>query len=99
MINSDMRLYNYYLIGEPDAYGQPQMPAKDAAANGQIKMAAYTTSQGIQDSAAYINAVYVGITHDEGVNEKYLIEVDGQRLKVLYVQPKGRFKQVFMARM
>lgn len=50
MINVDMRDYNYYLYGENNAYGQPQLSAE---AQGTVKMAIYTVSQSIQDNILY----------------------------------------------
>ncbi len=95
MINADMRLYNFFTIGEPNAYGQPQMPAKDAEPVGQVKMAINTSSQGIQDNVNYKDCNYIGLTHAE-VDDTYIIEYGNERLKVLYVNPKGRYKQVFL---
>ena len=95
MINADMRSYNYFTLGEKNSYGQPQMPAKDAAPEGQIKMAINTSSQGIQDNVKYKDCSYVGLTHAE-VNDTYIIQYGNERLKVQYVNPKGRLKQVFM---
>ena len=96
MINADMRHYNYFTIGEPNAYGQLQMPAPDAEPVGTIKMAINTTSQSIQDNIKYKDASYIGLTQDADVKDTYIIQVENERLKVLYVQPKGRYKQVYM---
>ena len=97
MITTDMRLYNYFTIGEPNAYGQPQLPAADATPDGTIQMAIYITSQSIQDNINYKDAAYIGLTHDANVDDTYIIQYENERLKVLYVQPKGRYKQVFMS--
>lgn len=93
MINADVREYAYYTYGDRDGYGQPAL-SKDV--QGTIKMALYTTSQAIQNNIAYNNASFVGLTHDSKVNDTYVIRFGEKRLKVLYVQPKGRYKQVFM---
>lgn len=96
MINSKMRLYDYYTFGENNEYGQPQL-SQDA--QGSIKMAINITSQYIQDNIQYKNATYVGLTHDADVNDKYVIQYGNIKLKVLYVNPSGRMKQVFMGEM
>ena len=96
MINADMREYEYYTYGDSDSYGQPAL-SKDV--QGTIKMAIYTTAQAIQDNIAYKNASYVGLTHNSKVNDTYVIKYEDKRLKVLYVQQKGRYKQVFMGDM
>ncbi len=96
MINADMRTYNYFTLGEDNGYGQPQMPGKDAEPVGQVKMAIYTTSQYIQDNINYSGATYLGLTNAL-LDDTYLIEYGEKLLKVLYVQPRGRMRQVFMA--
>lgn len=90
-----MRLYNYWTIGEPNAYGQPQMPDKEAEPVGQIRIAINSSSLGTQDNIKYKDATYIGLTHAQ-VNDTYIIEFEEERLKVLYVNPKGRLKQVFL---
>lgn len=93
MINADMRLYDYYTIGAPDAYGQPAL-SEDI--KGSVKMAINITSQSTQDNINYKNAAYIGLTYDT-VNDTFVIQYGEQKLKVLYVNPKGRLKQVFLA--
>ena len=93
MINRDMRTYNYFTFGENDAYGQP---ALSETPKGTIKLAIYTSSQTIQDNINYKDCSYVAITHDAKVNDTYVIEKDKERLKVLYVNDNGRFKQLFL---
>ena len=93
MINADMRAYNYYLYGNDNGYGQPQI---SDTVQGALKMAINITSQSIQENILYNGAQYVGITHAY-IDDKYVIQYGDRKLKVLYVNPKGRFKQVFMA--
>ena len=94
MISREMKTYNFSTIGATNEYGQPQVSAEP---QGQIKMAIYTTSQGVQDNVNYSGANYIGLTNDD-VSDTYIIEYEQERLKVLYIQPKGRYKQVFMVR-
>lgn len=98
MISADMRFYNYFTIGEANGYGQPQMPSKDALPDGQIKMTINTISQGIADTIKYKEASYIGLTH-ANVDDTYIIEFNGERLKVLYINPKGKYKQVYLGAM
>jgi hypothetical protein len=93
MINADMRLYNYFTFGALDGYGQPQLSAE---AQGKIKMAINITSQAIQDNINYKDCSYIGLTH-AAITDEYVIEYEGAKLKVLYINPKGRLKQVFLA--
>ena len=95
MISADMRLYNYFTIGAADSYGQPQMPAADAEPEGTIKMAINASSLTIQDNIKYKDFDYIGLTRAE-VKDTYIIDYNGERLKVLYVNAFGRLKQVFM---
>lgn len=96
MINAQMRQYEYYTYGEQNAYGQQQLSAEP---QGVIKMAINITSQNTQDNILYNNSTYIGLTTDAEVNDAYVIQYEKERLKVMYVNPMGRFKQVFMARM
>lgn len=94
MINADMRNYNYFTYGEPDEYGQRKLSEE---AQGTIKMAINNTSQSIQGNIKYKDATYLGLTQAE-VNDTYVIDYGEEGLlKVLYVNPHGRYKQVFMA--
>ena len=92
MINADMRLYDYFTIGDSNGYGQPTI-SEDV--KGQIKMAIYITSQSVQDNVNYLDAQYVGLTH-ANVDDTYIIQYGEERLKVLYINPTGRLKQVFL---
>ncbi len=99
MITTDLRTYNYYSIGNNDGYGQATI-IKDENGNpviqGSIKIAINITSQGVQDNINYKDAQYIGLTQGE-VNDKFVIDYEGSMLKVLYINPKGRYKQVFMS--
>ena len=92
MINADMRLYDYFTLGNKDEYGQPTLSDTPV---GQIKMSINITSQNVQDNINYVNAQYIGLTN-ANVDDTYIIQYGDRRLKVLYVNPKGRMKQVFM---
>jgi hypothetical protein len=92
MINADMRVYDYFTFEEENEYGAPQLSTE---VKGAIKIAINTTSQAIQDNIRYKDATYIGLTHAE-VDDTFVIQYGEERLKVLYVNPKGRYKQVFM---
>lgn len=96
MIYADMRPYDYLTFGEMNDYGQPKLSDEP---RGQVRLAVYTVSQSAQDNVLYENATYIGLTNDAEIDDKYVILYGNERLKVLYVQPKGRYKQVYMARM
>lgn len=95
MINADMRLYDYYTIGANNAYGQPQMPKATDTPVGQIRIAIYTSSPSIQDNINYKDCSYIGLTQAE-VKDTFVIRYGEELLKVLYINPNGRFKQVFL---
>lgn len=93
MINADMRLYNYFTLGTENEYGQQTISDEPV---GQVRMAINISSQVVQDNINYTGATYVGLTHAK-VDDTYVIEYGEERLKVLYVNNKGRLNQVFMA--
>ena len=93
MINADMRIYDYYTYGNKDAYGQPQLSTE---VKGSVKMAINISSQSIQDNINYKDANYIGLTHAL-LDDTFVIQYGDKKLKVLYVNPKGRLKQVFLA--
>lgn len=93
MINADMRTYDYFTFGDSSGYGQPQLSNE---VKGSVKMAINLTSQAVQENINYKDASYVGLTHC-AVNDKMVIKYENTLLKVLYVNPKGRLKQVFLS--
>jgi hypothetical protein len=92
MINVDMRTYDYFTFGAQDAYGQSIL---SDTAQGTIKMAIYNTSTNVQDNINYTDCNYIGLTTAQ-LDDSYVIQYETEKLKVQYVQPKGRFKQVFL---
>lgn len=95
MINTNFRTYDFFTFGELDAYGQPTL-SKDP--KGKVKMAITTTSQNVQDNVLYTGASYMGLTHDKAVNDTYVIDYNGTKLKVLYVAAQGRLRAVFLSK-
>lgn len=94
MINANMHSYSFFTFGEKDAYGQIRSSEEPV---GTIKIAITNISTTIGETIKYKDATYLGLTRDAKVNDTYVIEYEGQKLKVLYIIPKGRLKQVFMA--
>jgi hypothetical protein len=88
-----MHLYDYYTYSEANGYGQPTL---SSTVQGTIKIAVYNSSTAIQDNIKYKDCSYVGITHDKAVNDSYVIQYGNEKLKVQYVNPQGRYKQVFL---
>lgn len=95
MINANMRLYDYFTFGEDNGYGSPQLSSD---VKGTVKMAISISSQAVQENIKYKGATYVGLTHDN-VEDNFVISYKGEKLKVLYVNPEGRYNQVFMCEM
>lgn len=90
MIRRDMKPYEYELIGERDAYGQPTLLD---GVQGTINMAVYVSTQAEGGSILYTDADYIGLTNDASITDKMLIDYEGHKLKVLHVQTKGRHIQ------
>lgn len=95
MISLNMRSYDYFTYGAPNAYGQPQLSKEPV---GKVKLSIYTTSQSVQENINYSSANYIALTHDRNINDSYVIQYGELKLKVLYVNPQGRFNQVFLAK-
>lgn len=87
-----MKLYSFHRLGELDAYGQPQLSVFE----GEIKMAINILSKNTQDNILYEGASYIGLTQ-AAIDDSYIIQYGEEKLKVLYVYPKGRYKQVFLS--
>lgn len=95
MINSQMKNYSYYTLDTNDEYGQPQQ----VKADDTIKMAINFVTESIQENPLYSGAQYTGLTLNKNINASYIIQYGDEKLKVLFVNPSGRYKQVFLARM
>ena len=95
MISTDVRTYNYLAIGDKDEYGQP---IASTEVKGSIKMAIYISSQTVQDNINYQDCSYIGLTTDKSVNDKMVVLYGSEKLKVQYVNPRGRYYQVFLKR-
>ena len=95
MINAQMKDYNYRVYEETNNYGQPTL----SEIKGKVKLAINLASQTTQDNILYQDCSYTGLTNDAAINDTYVVEYDKEQLKVRYVNPMGRFKQVFMSRM
>lgn len=93
MINTKMRLYEYFTYGEPDEYGQSVLSQNPV---GAIKLSISNISTATTDSIKYKDADYIGLTLAK-VDDTYVIKYNDQMLKVRYVIPDGRYKQVFMS--
>ena len=98
MIFSNMRYYDYWKVSVNEAYGQEVIPDANEPIAGKVKLSIYPTSTGTQENILYANCSYVGLTYDAEIDDKYIIHKDKERLKVMYIQPVGRYKQVFMKR-
>jgi hypothetical protein len=90
-----MRDYSFYTLDGTDAYGQPQ--TTDIV--GSVKMAIYLYTQNVTDSIKYRECTYIGFTTDKSIGDNYIINYGKERLKVLYVNPVGRFRQVYLKEM
>lgn len=93
MINNEMRLYNYYTFGDKDEYGQPALSVEPV---GQARIAIFLSTQTVQDNINYSSANYVGLTHAL-LDDSCVIDFGGKLLKVLYIDTKSRYKQLYLA--
>lgn len=95
MITRDMRYYSYSTFGADNGYGQPALSNEPV---GMIKISVHLLNQATQDNVLYNGATYVGLTMG-AVDDSFVIHYKDKNLKVLYVNPYGRYKQVFLAEM
>lgn len=95
MINAQMKTYSYSTLGEKDAYGQPVTSQEPS---GTVKMAIHIAAQSVSDTIRYSDCEYTGVTLSQ-VEDTWIIHYGEERLKVLYVNPQGRYNQVFLKRM
>lgn len=96
MINTNMRFYDYLLLRNKDTYGQLPPPKITDTPAGIIRMAINISSQTIQDNINYKGCNYIGLTKDK-ITDKYFIKYENRLLKVLYINPMGKYKQVFLS--
>lgn len=97
MINSQMKDYTYSIYSEQDnEYGERTIAA---SGGGVVKMAINLMNNQIVDNALYKTANYIGLTFSSVISDTCVIDYEGEKLKVLYVVPQGRMKQVFLSRM
>ena len=92
MINTDMRIYSYFTFGGDNGYGQPVISKEP---QGTIKMAINMSSQSVQDNINFQDCNYVGLTMAQ-LDDSYVIQYGNEKLKVQYVNPKGRYKLVYL---
>ena len=100
MINAQFKAYNYFLYNsEDDIYGQKTLIKDDngePAVQGTVKLSVSNTSTSVQQNINYKEATYIALTHNKDINERYVIQYGQEQLKVLYVIPAGRYRQVFL---
>lgn len=92
MIQSNMKLYNYYTLGEIDDYGTNQV----SQVSGQVKLSIFLQTKQLSDNSIYKEAQFTALTNDKDINEKYLIEYNNMLLKVLYINDLGRYRQIYL---
>lgn len=99
MIAREMKLYDYYAYGDTNNYGQQSLikdETGEPVVQGSIRMAINLTSQSVQDNINYKDCSYLGLTFDRNINDAFVIKYGEQKLKVQYVNPMGRYIQVFL---
>lgn len=93
MINSRMTEYEYYLLDVDNGYGQL---TTSPDVQGTVKLSITNLTKTITDDIRYSDASYIGLTHDKSIKDTYVIKYGDELLKVQYVNPDGRYTQVFL---
>ena len=83
MFDAKMREYDYYILQDKDEYGQTTL---STIPEGKVKMAIFISSQSAQDNILFEGCNYIGITYAK-VRDTYVIDFEGEKLKILYVTP------------
>lgn len=91
-IKGNMKTYSYYLMNQRNAYGELVIPERST---GVIEMDLQVFNQSTKDNILYTGATYIGLTQDY-ITDEYIIADGAKRLKVLYINTAGKYKQVFM---
>lgn len=92
MINATMRDYTYSTLGPNDEYGIPTL----IPASGTIKLSINISSQSVQENINYQKCNYIGLSTNKSINDQMVIDYGKEKLKVQYVNPMGRYTQVFL---
>lgn len=94
-IQAQMKEYPYSLYSTSrNAYGET---TTNYLPIGNIRMAINLSNQATNNYITYAEADYIGLTKDE-VDDQYIIHYGNEKLKVKYVNPIGKYKQVAMVR-
>lgn len=94
MINAEYKDYNYLKYDSIGDYGQSLLSDE---VQGSVRMAIFNSSKGVSDNAIYCTEEYVGLTFDTNINDKCVILMGGDKLKVKYTLPAPRKQlQVFL---
>ena len=94
-----MREYDYYLLGKDNGYGQLTLILDnngEPLKQGIVKLSISRITQAVTEDIRYSDSTYVGVTRDRDIDDTYIIQFGRELLKVKYVNPDGRFTQVFM---
>lgn len=94
MISSRMTEYDYYLLDGDNGYGQLTITPD---VQGKVKLSITTLTKAVTEDIRYSDASYLGLTQDKSIKDTYVIQYGDEKLKVQYVNPDGRYTQVFLA--
>lgn len=83
MFDAKMREYDYYILQDKDEYGQTTL---STIPDGKVKMAIFISSQSAQDNILFEGCNYIGLTYAK-VRDTYVIDYEGEKLKILYITP------------
>ena len=95
-IMAQMKDYDYSkYTASRNSYGEN---TANYTAIGTINIAINLSNQSVGNNIYYSEADYIGLTKEE-VDDTYIIHYGNEKLKVKYVNPIGRYKQVALVRL
>ena len=97
MITTTFNDYDYYTYSSAqNEYGEKTVMSTKA---GTVSIAIYLYTQNIVSNIKYKDAQYIGLTESAALTESCVVACGDKRLKVLYINPVGRWRQGYMQEM
>lgn len=93
MINREMRQATVVTYGGVDEYGQMNTTAT-ASRDTYLTFGLYQHTN--SNDVRYQNVTHYGLTKDSEITDNDIIVIDGVEYKVLFVNPFGRMREVFL---
>lgn len=96
MISLQMKDYELLALTEEiSSYGEETIQETPI---GTVRMALNLQNYSTNRNPLYADATYIGLTFDKNIRDNNFIVVNGEKLKVLFVNSFGRYNQIFLGK-